>query len=120
MVIITIIFIDFNKPSNIFLFLLILPLLFTRRLSKDLTSAVFDIPEEHLEVFQKTIDETVGFKWLSICDELPPLKMLEEKGFDRSPGGRGGSRGININYLTTDNIYSTNIKLIQFRWKGRL
>lgn len=57
------------------------------RLSKDLTSAVFDIPEEHLEEFKKIIDEMVGFKWLSICEELPPLKMLDES---KSPSSRGG------------------------------
>lgn len=60
------------------------------RLSKDLDSAVFDIPEEHLEAFKKAIDETVGFQWLSICEELPPLKVLEDKGFERSSGGGRG------------------------------
>jgi ATP-dependent RNA helicase DDX21 len=87
------------------------------RLSKDLTSAVFDIPEEHLEIFKKTIDETVGFQWLSICEELPQLKMLDDsKGFDsRSPSGgrgRGGfspSRGGGINVIISNYYYLINI-----------
>jgi ATP-dependent RNA helicase DDX21 len=66
------------------------------RFTKDRTSACFDVQEEYIDLVRKTIDNIVGFKWLSICSELPQLQ--EEERFDSRGGfggGRGGGRGGN-------------------------
>lgn len=62
------------------------------KLSLDKKNAVFDLPENHLEVFNKAIDETEGFQCLSICTELPELQPTQPTEDFRSGfgGGRGG------------------------------
>ena len=57
------------------------------KFTKDKMSAAFDVQEEYMDLVKKEINGIVGFKWLSICQELPP--MFEEERFD-SRGGRAG------------------------------
>jgi len=57
------------------------------KFTKDKMSAAFDVQEEYMDLVKKEINGIVGFKWLSICQELPP--MFEEERFD-SCGGRAG------------------------------
>lgn len=63
------------------------------RLTKDKLGACFDIMEEHLPLVKEVIDNMVGFKWLSICSELPP--MQEDTREKESYGGGGSKWGGN-------------------------
>ncbi len=71
------------------------------RLTKDGIGACFDVPELHVETIKSCIEGMRGFRWLSICETLPPLS--EERSFGsngyasggsgRGSDGRGGGRG---------------------------
>lgn len=60
------------------------------KLSKDRKSACFDILEEHIDLVNEEIEKMVGFKWLSICSDLPPLEEYDNFNSRGSFGGRGG------------------------------
>lgn len=46
------------------------------KISRDRTSACFDIPSHHMPAVEVLIEEMEGFQWLQICTELP--SFLEE------------------------------------------
>lgn len=61
------------------------------RFTKDKLSAVFDVPDQYIDLVRKQIDAIVGFKWLAICQELPALH--EEERFDNRGSSGGFGRG---------------------------
>jgi ATP-dependent RNA helicase DDX21 len=63
------------------------------RFTKDRTGAVFDVPEERIPEVQKAVNDMVGFKWLSVAKELPPLMEDDRRDSSAGFGGRGGRRG---------------------------
>lgn len=68
------------------------------KITKDEKSAVFDVPDEHLEAFQNAIKEISGFEWLQVCETLPEFQKMDvrRESYQGSGGGfLGGGKGGN-------------------------